>query len=99
MLSCYRIVDLTDPEAWLCGLVLAQLGAEVISVEPTGGYDCSEFRPLWREAYLRGRVLLEGGRSEIDELVAGADAVIGSGGGRVDLAADVAQVHGMLRRL
>ena len=77
MLSCYRILDLTDPQAWLCGLVLAQLGAEVITVEPPGGQSCAELRPLWRESYLRGRVLVEGGAAEIEALAAGADVVIG----------------------
>src|SRR5215218_8573906 len=85
MLACYRILDLTDPPAWLCGLVLAQLGAEVVAVEPPGGHDCSGLRPAWREAYLRGRILLEGGRGEIAELAGGADAVVASGG--IDLAA------------
>lgn len=96
MLSCYRILDLTGPEAWLCGQVLAQLGAEVIALEPPGGHDCSGLRPAWREAYLRGRILLEGGPDEIVELAAGADAVVTSTSGaelhrrataRVDLAA------------
>jgi crotonobetainyl-CoA:carnitine CoA-transferase CaiB-like acyl-CoA transferase len=87
MLSCYRIVDLTDPRAWLCGQVLAQLGAEVVAVEPPGGHDCSGLRPAWREAYLRGRVLVEGGPDDIAELVAGADAVLSSGTDGMDLAA------------
>ena len=37
MLSCYRVLDLTDERGQLAGLVLAQLGAEVIAVEPAGG--------------------------------------------------------------
>src|SRR3954470_4757425 len=85
MLSCYRILDLTGPESWLCGLVLAQLGAEVVTVEPPGGHDCSELRPAWREGYLRGRILLQGGPddgAEIARLAAGADAVITSDAGR-----------------
>ena len=87
MLSCYRVLDLTDPRAWLCGLVLAQLGAEVVTVEPPGGHDCSDLRPAWRQAYLRGRILMEGGRDEIHDLATGADAVIGSGPAGIDLAA------------
>ncbi len=87
MLSCYRILDLTEPESWLCGMVLAQLGAEVIVVEPAGGRDCSDLRPSWREAYLRGRTLLEGGLSEVHDVVAGVDAVIGSDVAGIDLAA------------
>ena len=34
MLSPYRILDLSDERANLTGLLLAQLGAEVIAVEP-----------------------------------------------------------------
>ena len=37
MLSPYRILDLTDERSNLAGLLLAQLGAEVIAVEPPGG--------------------------------------------------------------
>ena len=76
MLSSYRIVDLSDPEGWLCGLVLAQLGAEVITVEPPEGHDTSGLRPRWREAYLRGRTLLTGDAEIAAALVATADAVI-----------------------
>ncbi len=79
MLSCYRIVDLTGPEGWLCGQVLAQLGAEVITVEPPGGRDCADLRPRWRDAHLRGRTLVEGGPDQIAALAAGADAVLASG--------------------
>lgn len=32
-----RILDLTSPEGHLCGRLLADLGAEVIKVEPTQG--------------------------------------------------------------
>ena len=34
MLSPYRILDLTDERSNLTGLLLAQLGAEVITIEP-----------------------------------------------------------------
>ena len=36
-LAPYRVLDLTDSRADLCGLVLAGLGADVIKVEPPGG--------------------------------------------------------------
>lgn len=85
MLSCYRILDLTEPESWLCGMVLAQLGAEVIAVEPPGGRDCSGLRPSWREAYLRGRTLLEGSLDEVNQVASGVDVVIGSDIEGVDL--------------
>jgi len=76
VLSSYRIMDLTGPQWWLCGQVLAQLGAEVLTVEPPGGHDTSELRPRWREAYLRGRTLLTGGPADIAALAATADAVL-----------------------
>ena len=37
MLSQYRILDLSDERGQLAGFMLAQLGAEVIAVEPPGG--------------------------------------------------------------
>src|ERR1700761_7949729 len=36
-LAPYRIVDLTSDRAWLTGKLLADLGADVIKVEPPGG--------------------------------------------------------------
>ena len=43
MLSCYRILDLTDEKAFLCGRALSDFGAEVIKIEKPGG-DPSRFR-------------------------------------------------------
>jgi len=37
MLSPYRVLDLTDERGWLCGKLLAHLGADVIKCEPPGG--------------------------------------------------------------
>lgn len=37
MLSPYRVLDLTDERGLACGCVLADLGADVIHVEPPGG--------------------------------------------------------------
>ena len=37
MLSCYRILDLTDERAFICGRALSDFGAEVIKVEKPGG--------------------------------------------------------------
>jgi crotonobetainyl-CoA:carnitine CoA-transferase CaiB-like acyl-CoA transferase len=36
-LDGYRVLDLTDEQGWMCGKVLADLGAEVIKIEPPGG--------------------------------------------------------------
>jgi crotonobetainyl-CoA:carnitine CoA-transferase CaiB-like acyl-CoA transferase len=37
MLSPYRVLDLTDEGAMICGQILADLGADVILVEPSAG--------------------------------------------------------------
>ena len=37
MLAGVRVLDLTDESGWLAGKVLAELGADVVKVEPTGG--------------------------------------------------------------
>jgi crotonobetainyl-CoA:carnitine CoA-transferase CaiB-like acyl-CoA transferase len=37
MLSPYRVLDLTNEEGLLCAQILADLGADVIAVEPPGG--------------------------------------------------------------
>jgi benzylsuccinate CoA-transferase BbsE subunit len=37
MLSPYRVIDLSDERGQLCGQILADLGADVILVEPPGG--------------------------------------------------------------
>ena len=39
MLSPYRVLDLTDQRGELSGMLLADLGADVIRVEPPGGSD------------------------------------------------------------
>lgn len=43
-LDCYRILDLSNETGFLCGRVLAELGADVIMIEPPGG-DPARRRP------------------------------------------------------
>ncbi len=66
MLTPYRVLDLTDERGQLAGFILAQLGADVIAVEPPGGVS-SRHRPpyaggepdpersLWHWSYNRGK--------------------------------------------
>lgn len=37
MLSCYKVLDLTDEKGVICGKVLADLGADVVKIERPGG--------------------------------------------------------------
>ena len=50
MLSHYRILDLTDPKGHLTGRMLADLGADVIQIEPLGGDVLRSQGPFWGES-------------------------------------------------
>ena len=45
MLSPYRVIDLSDEGGLLCGQILADLGAEVIRIEPPGGSSARRIGP------------------------------------------------------
>ncbi|MDG2112677.1 MAG: CoA transferase [Actinomycetota bacterium] len=46
MLSNYRVLDLTNERGHLAGFMLAQMGAEVIAVEPPGGSSARKLAPF-----------------------------------------------------
>jgi crotonobetainyl-CoA:carnitine CoA-transferase CaiB-like acyl-CoA transferase len=46
MLSPYRVLDLTDEGAMICGQILGDLGADVILVEPPGGARARQIGPF-----------------------------------------------------
>nr|MCS5637493.1 CoA transferase [Myxococcota bacterium] len=46
MLSPYRVLDFSDEGGLLCGQILADLGAEVIRVEPPGGSSARRIGPF-----------------------------------------------------
>ncbi|MYD28157.1 MAG: CoA transferase [Dehalococcoidia bacterium] len=46
MLGPYRVLDLSDERGLLCGYILADLGADVILVEPPGGSPARKTPPL-----------------------------------------------------
>jgi crotonobetainyl-CoA:carnitine CoA-transferase CaiB-like acyl-CoA transferase len=46
LLSPYRVLDLTDERGLLCGKILADLGADVIQVEPPGGSSARNLGPF-----------------------------------------------------
>jgi crotonobetainyl-CoA:carnitine CoA-transferase CaiB-like acyl-CoA transferase len=49
MLSPYRVVDLTDERGILCSKILADLGADVIQIEPPGGSSARRLGPFYED--------------------------------------------------
>ena len=49
MLSCYRVLDLTNERGFLCGRVLADLGADVIKIERPGGDPSRSIGPFYHD--------------------------------------------------
>ena len=49
LLSPYRVLDLTDERGLLCGKILADLGADVIQVEPPGGSAARRIGPFYKD--------------------------------------------------
>ena len=49
MLGPYRAIDLTHQRGLLCGQILADLGADVIQVEPPGGSPVRAMRPFRKD--------------------------------------------------
>ncbi|MBK01430.1 MAG: hypothetical protein CL464_03060 [Acidimicrobiaceae bacterium] len=97
MLSPYRVLDLTDDRGHFAGLLLAQLGADVIAVEPPGGQRSRHLPPfagnkadpersLQHWAYNRGkRSVLMGDQAILKDLALTADVLIECGALDVDL--------------
>ncbi len=78
LLANTLVVDATDRFGWLAGRVLADLGAEVLKLDPPG---TDRSRPEWRAFNANKRVLeLDPGkaadRGTIDELAAKADILL-----------------------
>ncbi len=49
LLGPYRVLDLTDGRGLLCGRILADLGADVVQVEPPGGSIARSVGPFYKD--------------------------------------------------
>ena len=49
MLEPYRVLDLTDVRGQIAGMILGNLGADVIRVEPPGGSDARRIGPFLKD--------------------------------------------------
>jgi crotonobetainyl-CoA:carnitine CoA-transferase CaiB-like acyl-CoA transferase len=93
MLDAYRVLDLTDERGQLAGMLLAQLGADVIAVEPADGVRTRHAGPfagdisgpersLLHLAYNRGKRSIRADASDhatLSALAGTADVVLDSG--------------------
>ena len=91
LLEGYRALDLTDRKGQMCGRFLADLGVEVIKIEPPGGDPVRRLPPFAGETSLTfahlnaNKRTLEldlhtpGGRERLRALAAESDILIESG--------------------
>jgi crotonobetainyl-CoA:carnitine CoA-transferase CaiB-like acyl-CoA transferase len=49
MLSPYRVLDLTDEQGLMCGKLMADMGADVIKIEPPQGSAARDRGPFWHD--------------------------------------------------
>lgn len=49
MLSCYRVLDLTDAKGFFCGKILGDLGADVVKIEKPGGEPDRARGPFYKD--------------------------------------------------
>lgn len=49
MLSCYRVLDLTNEKGFMCGKALGDLGADVIKIEKPGGDPARRIGPFYHD--------------------------------------------------
>ena len=82
-LANVRVIDLTDDRAIYAGKLLADLGAEVVRVEPVGGDPLRQRAPfhengasLWHAYFASSRRFTSGDSDAIAELAQSADVIL-----------------------
>ena len=49
LMAGYRVLDLSDEKGMLCGKMFADMGAEVIKIEPPGGDAARSLPPFYHD--------------------------------------------------
>ena len=49
LLSPYRVLDLADEQGYMCGKLMADMGADVLKIEPPGGDPSRRFGPFFHD--------------------------------------------------
>jgi len=49
MLSCYKVIDLSNEKGFFCGRLLGDLGADVIKIEKPGGDNSRNIGPFYKD--------------------------------------------------
>ena len=107
MLADYRVLDFTDERGALCGQLLADLGAQVVRVEPLGGSPMRHALPgelMW-QVYARNceSVVVDlasaAGRTQLAGLAAQADVIVDNGGETGAALAQMQAAHPRLVRV
>ncbi len=80
MLGPYRVLDLTDERGWFAGMLLAQLGADVVLVEPPGGWSRDGSAGYRHRAYNRGKRSTIADPDAVAALAVDADVLLDNGG-------------------
>src|SRR5947199_7937879 len=86
MLDPYLVVDMSDERGLFCGMVLGDLGADVVRIEPPGGNKARLVSPagsLWAAWARNSRSVIvdadtDQGQAQIRDLVASADFFVES---------------------
>jgi crotonobetainyl-CoA:carnitine CoA-transferase CaiB-like acyl-CoA transferase len=78
MLGCYKVLDLSNRLGWLAGRILADLGADVIKIEPPGAaLDSADWRALnVNKRLLRLDPASRAGQQAIEHMIPRVDILI-----------------------
>src|SRR5437867_5908348 len=81
LLAPYKVLDLTGPLGFVAGKVLADLGADVIKIEPPGGDPARSQQPLYWIAANAGKrsITIDLDTQQFRQLASRVDFILESG--------------------